>query len=244
MIKFIKAENYEDMGRIAGDIIWNQIKEKENCVLGLATGSTPISTYDYLTEKSKEDKNAFENVRTVNLDEYMGLEISNDQSYHYFMNTNFWSRVGIKEENRRIPSGTCADMEEECKRYEAQIEEFGGIDLQLLGIGGNGHIGFNEPGDVFVADTHVVELTEETRQANARFFESIDDVPKYAVTMGIATIMKAKKILLVANGEGKADALASLFKGVVDPRVQVTCLLLHPDVTIVADEAALSKCNL
>ena len=180
-------------------------------------------------------------MRTVNLDEYKGLPRENDQSYYYFMHENLFDKVNIKQENTNLPDGTKEDSEEECARYEALIRSMGGVDLQLLGLGHNGHIGFNEPAEDFAKETHCVDLTERTIEANKRFFASADDVPRQAYTMGIGTIMRAKKILLVVSGEDKAETVAKAFFGPVTPEVPASILQLHEDVTIVADEAALSK---
>ena len=239
-MKIIRAKDYYDMSRKAANIISAQIIMKPNCVLGLATGSTPIGAYEQLVAWYEKGDLDFSQVKSVNLDEYKGLSGDHDQSYRYFMNHNLFNHVNINKENTNVPNGLTEDGDAECARYDAVIDEVGGIDLQLLGIGGNGHIGFNEPAAIFEKGTHLVTLTEETRQANARFFASIDDVPTHAYTMGVGNIMSAKKILLLAGGEAKAQALyASLF-GPVDPQVPASILQLHADVTIIADEAALS----
>ena len=205
MIRFVRARDYDDMSRKAANIIAAQMIMKPDCVLGLATGSTPIGAYSELVEKYERGAIDFSEVTTVNLDEYRGISGDNDQSYRYFMNTNLFNHVNINKENTFVPNGLEPDSEKACSEYDAVIERVGGIDLQLLGIGLDGHIGFNEPDDVFVAGTHVVELDESTIEANARFFASIDDVPRSAITMGMGAIMQAKKVLLIANGEKKAD---------------------------------------
>ena len=239
-MRIIAVKNYDEMSRKAANLIGAQVIMKPDCVLGLATGSTPVGTYKNLIAACEAGDLDFSQVTSVNLDEYKGLSGDHDQSYRYFMNTNLFNHVNINKENTNVPNGLTEDGDAECARYDAVIDEAGGIDLQLLGIGGNGHIGFNEPADIFEKGTHLVTLTEETRQANARFFASIDDVPTHAYTMGVGNIMSAKKVLLLANGEAKAQALyASLF-GPVDPRVPASILQLHADVTIIADEAALS----
>ncbi|SFC31417.1 glucosamine-6-phosphate deaminase [Butyrivibrio sp. YAB3001] len=238
-----KASDYEDMGRIAAKIIAAEVVLKPDCVLGLATGSSPVSTYEHLIKWYEEGYLDFSKVKTVNLDEYVGLSEDNDQSYHYFMDTCLFSRINIDKNNTYIPDGVCKDAEAECDDYEKKIENLGGIDIQVLGIGQNGHIGFNEPGKSFVKRTHVVELTKSTIEANKRFFEDVSMVPTSAITMGIGTIMKARKIIMLVNGEGKADILARAFKGDITPEVPASILQLHPDVTIVADEAALSRMN-
>ena len=240
-MKIYETKDYQEMSRQAANILSAQVILKPDCVLGLATGSTPIGTYDKLVEWYDKGDLDFSEVRTVNLDEYRGLTRDNDQSYYYFMHQHLFDRVNIKLENTNVPDGTQEDAEKGCARYEALIESMGGVDIQLLGLGHNGHIGFNEPAADFAVTTHCVDLTESTIEANKRFFESADDVPRQAYTMGIGTIMKAKKILLVVNGEGKADIVAKAFFGPVTPEVPASILQLHRDVTIVADKAALSK---
>lgn len=234
------ADDYKEMSRKAANIISAQVIMKPKCVLGLATGSTPIGTYDQLVEWYEKGDLDFKEITTVNLDEYKGLERNNDQSYYYFMNRHFFSRVNVPYENTHLPNGMETDIEKECIRYEKLIESVGGVDLQLLGLGHNGHIGFNEPCDVFEKDTHCVELQESTIEANKRFFESIDDVPRKAYTMGIGTIMRAKKILIVVNGKDKAEIVKKAFSGPVTPKVPASVLQLHPDVTVVGDKEALS----
>ncbi len=240
-MRIIVTKDYEDMSKKAAAIIAAQVAEKPNCVLGLATGSTPIGTYKNLVEWYENGSLDFSQVRTVNLDEYRGLPRDNDQSYYYFMHDNLFNHVNIDEANTNVPDGTNPDADAECARYEALIASYGGQDLQLLGLGHNGHIGFNEPAQEFDKTTHCVDLQESTIEANKRFFASADDVPKQAYTMGIGTIMKAKKILVVANGEGKADIVAKAFFGPVTPEVPASILQFHPNVTIVVDEAAASK---
>lgn len=240
-MKLYRAKDYYDMSRKAANIISAQVIMKPNCVLGLATGSTPVGIYKQLIEWYNKGDLDFSQVKTANLDEYKGLTKGNDQSYYHFMRENLFCHVNIKEKNTNIPDGTEPDAQKEAARYEEAIQNLGGIDLQLLGLGHNGHIGFNEPSDIFPKDTHIVDLQESTIEANKRFFESIDEVPRQAYTMGIGTIMRAKKILLVVNGGNKADILHEAIKGPVTPRVPASILQLHPDVIIVADEAALSK---
>ncbi len=235
-----EAKDYQDMSKKAANIIAAQIIMKPDAVLGLATGSTPVGAYENLVEKYKKGELDFSKVTSVNLDEYKGLPGDNDQSYRYFMNTNLFDHVNINKERTFVPNGLEEDSWKACGEYNDIIDSVGGIDLQLLGIGGNGHIGFNEPDEVFHAKTHCVDLTESTIQANARFFESMDEVPKQAYTMGIQNIMGAKKILLVASGEGKAKALYDSVCGPITPKVPASVLQLHNDVVIVADEAALS----
>lgn len=240
-MKIYKAKDYKDMSRKAANIISAQVIMKPNCVLGLATGSTPIGTYDQLVEWYNKGDLDFSEVTTVNLDEYKGLPRTNDQSYYYFMHQHLFDRVNIDPEMTNVPNGMEPDAEKECGRYEELIRSLGGVDLQLLGLGHNGHIGFNEPGEAFEKETHCVDLTESTIEANKRFFASADDVPKQAYTMGIKTIMQAKKILIVVNGENKADIVERAFFGPVTPEVPASILQLHNDVTLVGDEAALAK---
>lgn len=234
-------KDYNAMSRRAANIIAAQVLSKPDCVLGLATGSTPVGAYKELIEWYKQGDLSFAEVRSVNLDEYVGLAPTHDQSYRYFMQTNLFDHVDIAAENTNVPSGLAADAAAECARYEQVVADLGYADLQLLGLGRNGHIGFNEPCDHFPVATHLVDLTESTIDANARFFASADDVPKQALTMGIGTIMKARKILIVASGADKADAVRRAFAGPITPEMPASILQLHPDVTLVADEAALSK---
>ena len=239
-MKIVKAKDYNDMSRKAANIISAQVIMKPNCVLGLATGSTPIGTYAQLVDWYNKGDLDFSGVTTVNLDEYKGLTKDNDQSYYYFMNANLFSKVNINKERTFLPDGTEPDSVKACTDYNNIIASVGGVDLQLLGLGHNGHIGFNEPGTAFEAETHCVTLTESTVKANQRFFASADEVPKQAYTRGIKTIMQAKKILVVVSGEDKAAILKQVVTGPITPEVQASVLQLHNDVTIVADEAALS----
>ena len=240
-MQIYKATDYKDMSRKAANIISAQVIMKPNCVLGLATGSTPIGTYQQLIEWYKKGDLDFSDVTTVNLDEYKGLPRTNDQSYYYFMHQNLFDQVNINPENTHLPNGMEPNSEKECARYESLIHSLGGVDLQLLGLGHNGHIGFNEPGEAFEKETHCVDLQERTIEANKRFFASADDVPKQAYTMGIKTIMQAKKILVIVSGEDKADIVAKAFFGPVTPAVPASILQMHNDVTLVGDEAVLSK---
>ena len=240
-MKIYRTKDYADMSRKAANVISAQIIMKPDCVLGLATGSTPIGLYKHLIEWYEKGDLDFSQVRTVNLDEYKGLSRENDQSYYYFMHQNLFDHVNIPSDNTHLPNGMEPDSEKECARYTQLIDSMGGVDLQLLGLGHNGHIGFNEPAEVFAKDVNCMNLTTSTIEANKRFFASADDVPKQAYTMGIKTIMKAKKILIVASGEDKAQILRDAFLGPITPHVPASVLQLHNDVTIVADEAALSK---
>lgn len=239
-MKIYRVKNYDEMSRQAANIISAQVILKPDAVLGLATGSTPIGTYKQLIDWYQKGDLDFSGVRSVNLDEYQGLSADNPQSYACFMRENFFDAINIKKENTFIPDGCAADAGEECSRYNQVIRTLGGIDLQLLGIGNNGHIGFNEPGDCFAKETHLVRLTENTISANARFFSSADEVPKYAISTGIKNIMQAEKILLIASGPAKAEALLGTICGPITPAVPASILQLHSHVTIVADEAALS----
>lgn len=240
-MRIYKASSYDEMSRKAAHVISAQVTLKPDCVLGLATGSSPIGTYKQLIKWYQDGDLDFSQVKTANLDEYKGLTKENDQSYYYFMVHNFFKDININMNNTNIPDGTNPDTAAECARYDQVIADLGGVDLQLLGLGRNGHIGFNEPGDAFAKGTHCIDLQPSTIDANKRFFASIDDVPKQAYTMGIKTIMQAKKILLVASGEDKAQALFDSVNGPITPRVPGSILQLHPDVTIVADMAALSR---
>lgn len=240
-MKIFETANYQEMSRKAANILSAQVILKPDCVLGLATGSTPIGTYDQLVDWYEKGDVDFSEVKTVNLDEYRGLTRDNDQSYYYFMHKHLFDRVNIVPENTHVPDGTENDAEKECESYEQLIESLGGVDIQLLGLGHNGHIGFNEPASVFPQKTHCVDLTESTIEANKRFFASAEDVPRQAYTMGIGTIMKARKILLIVSGEDKADIVEKAFFGPVTPEVPASILQLHRDVIIVADRAALSK---
>ena len=240
-MRVYQVKDYDAMSRKAANVISAQVIMKPDCVLGLATGSSPIGTYKQLIQWYSQGDLDFSEVKSVNLDEYKGLPRDNDQSYYYFMYNTLFKHININLDNTNVPNGMEPDSEKECLRYENVIAGLGYVDLQLLGIGRNGHIGFNEPGDCFVKETHVVDLTESTIDANKRFFASADDVPKQAYTMGIGTIMKAKKILLIVSGEDKADALAKAVHGPVTPSLPASILQLHSDVVVVADEAACSK---
>ena len=238
-MQICKVKNYQELSRKAANLIAAQITLKPDSVLGLATGSSPIGTYDRLVEMYQDGDLDFSQITTVNLDEYKGLPGSHEQSYRYFMNTNLFDHVNIDKNKTYVPNGLEEDSDKACADYNEIIRSVGGIDIQLLGIGGNGHIGFNEPGEAFEKETHCVDLTESTIKANARFFESMDEVPKQAYTMGIKNIMAAKKILLVATGSAKADALYKSLYGPITPNVPASILQLHQDVTVVADEDAL-----
>ena len=240
-MRIYKVKDYDAMSRKGAAIIAAQIISKPDCVLGLATGSTPIGTYKNLIAAYNAGDLDFSQVKSANLDEYRGLPRDNDQSYYYFMYNNLFKHVNIDMNNTNIPDGMNPDADAECARYEEVIKSLGGVDLQLLGLGHDGHIGFNEPNDQFDKFTHCVNLTEMTIEANKRFFASIDDVPRQAYTMGCGTIMRARKILMLISGADKADILYQVVNGPVTPQVPASILQFHPDVTLVADEAALSK---
>ncbi|MFJ8265720.1 glucosamine-6-phosphate deaminase [Peribacillus asahii] len=239
-MKIVVAENYEDMSNKAAQIIIDKVKHNPSSVLGLATGSTPKKTYQLLIEDHNNNQATYQNIHTVNLDEYVGPNPDNPNSYHYFMNENLFKSIDIPKEQTHIPNGLASNLQEECNRYESLIMQLGGIDLQLLGIGVNGHIGFNEPGTSFETGTHVIKLTNSTRKANARFFTDISEVPTHAITMGIKSILKSKEILLLASGEKKANAIKQLVEGPIDEQFPASILKKHPNVTVIADKAALS----
>ena len=235
-----RAKDYKELSRKAANVIAAQVIMKPDCVLGLATGSSPIGTYEQLIEWYKKGDLDFSRVSSINLDEYKGLDPENDQSYRYFMNTHLFDKINIDKKNTYVPDGLEPDKEKACRDYEEIIHAHGGVDLQILGLGHNGHIGFNEPGSVFEKETHCVALTENTRQANARFFASMDEVPTEAYTMGIKSIMQAKKIMVIVSGESKREIVKKAFHGPITPEVPASVLQLHSDVILVGDEAALA----
>ena len=240
-MRIIITNSYEQMGLEAANIVAGQIYLKPDSVLGLATGSTPLSLYQRLIAVHETIGLDFSDIKTFNLDEYIGLAPDSPQSYHYFMHQHFFSHINIRPENIHLPSGIAQDMQAEGRRYEDLIAKAGGIDLQVLGIGGNAHIGFNEPDVKFEATTHKVALDEETIKANARFFDREEDVPRYAISMGIKTIMLARKVILLANGAAKAEAVHKAVCGSVTPKAPASILQLHQDVTIILDKAAAAK---
>lgn len=240
MMKIYRAQDYQSMSRKAANILSAHVILKPDCVLGLATGSTPIGMYRQLIDWYNKGDIDFSQVHTVNLDEYLGLAPTHDQSYRYFMQANLFDHVNVKPENTNVPNGLAQDPEAECARYNQVIASLGGIDVQVLGMGHNGHIGFNEPEEAFELETHVVNLTDDTINANARFFASRDQVPRQALTMGIKSIMQARHILVVVSGADKADIVKAAFTGPVTPKVPASILQMHPHVSLVADEAALS----
>ena len=239
-MRIIICPDYNAMSRQAANVIAAQVIMKPDCVLGLATGSTPVGAYQQLAKWQQQGDLTFKDVCTVNLDEYRGLPGTHDQSYRYFMNTNLFDHIDIDKANTYVPNGMAEDVDAECAAYDERIQEFGGIDLQLLGIGHDGHIGFNEPADHFSCGTNCVELTDMTIDANARFFANRDDVPRQALTMGMQAIMQAKAVLMVVSGADKAEIIRKSFCGPITPEVPASILQLHPNVTLVGDEAALA----
>lgn len=240
-MRIYQGKDYREMSRKAANIISAQIILKPDSVIGLATGSTPIGTYNQLVDWYEKGDLDFSQVTTINLDEYKGLPEYNDQSYRYFMNSHLFNKININPDNTHVPDGMEEDSAKACEAYNRTIHQCGGIDLQLLGLGHNGHIGFNEPGEAFEKETHCIDLTESTIEANKRFFEKEEDVPRQAYTMGIKSIMQARKILVVVSGADKADIVAKAFAGPVTPEVPASVLQLHNDVTLVGDEQALCK---
>lgn len=239
-MKILKTPDYYHMSRVAANILSAQVIMKPDCVLGLATGSTPIGAYEQLCRWYEKGDIDFSQVKSVNLDEYRGLSPDNSQSYRYFMEKHLFSHINIKPENTHIPNGLEPDSEKACLQYNQIIHELGGIDLQLLGLGHNGHIGFNEPGAAFEKETHCVNLTVATIAANSRFFASSGEVPTQAYTMGIKAIMQARKILMIVSGADKAQIVKDAFFGPITPKVPASVLQLHNDVTLVGDEEALA----
>lgn len=239
-MRVIKAKDYDDISRKVANILSAHVILNPSCILGLATGSTVLGIYRQLIDWYRKGDLDFSEVATVNLDEYVGLDGEDEQSYRYYMNHNLFEQVNIRMEATYLPNGKSKDIESECRSYEYKIKSLGGIDVQLLGLGHNGHIGFNEPDEAFEQLTHCVTLDNNTRQANARFFNSIDEVPTYAITMGIKTIMQARQIVLAVSGKSKADILKRVLYGEVTPSVPGSILQMHPNVIVVADQEALS----
>ena len=239
-MRVIVCENYEELSNQAAKIVSSQLVVKPNSILGLATGSTPIGLYQNLIDMNKKGEIDFSEVKTFNLDEYYPIKKSNDQSYDYFMNEQLFSHVNIDKNNTNIPNGEAADPVEECERYEKLLDAIGGVDLQILGIGQNGHIAFNEPDENLIAVTHLTGLTQSTIEANSRFFASADEVPKQALTMGMGSILKAKKIVILANGANKSKAVAELLNDNITTSNPATMLKVHPDVTLICDKEAFS----
>ena len=239
-MRIICAKDYKEMSEMAADVIGAPGLLKPDAVLGLATGSTPIGTYEELVRRYEAGRLDFSKIKTVNLDEYRGLTRDNDQSYYYFMHSHLFDHININKNNTKVPDGMEPDAIKAGQDYENIIKNHGGIDLQLLGLGNNGHIGFNEPCDEFIDKTHVVDLTESTIEANKRFFASADDVPKQAYTMGIGSIMRAKRVLMIVSGKGKADIVKEAFFGPITPKVPASILQLHNDFILIGDAEALS----
>lgn len=237
-MRLIVTKNYEEMSKVAAKEMAEDIKRNPEIVLGLATGGTPVGMYKELIRMYNEGELDFSKVTSINLDEYVGLSGDHDQSYRYFMNTNLFDHINIDKNNTFVPNGLAENVEKECMAYDSRIQDMGGIDLQLLGLGANGHIGFNEPGEALSVGTHLTDLKESTIEANARFFDSIDDVPRKAITMGLGGIMKAKKIMVIASGEGKAEVVKAMMSGKITTEIPATMLQMHRDVILIVDEDA------
>lgn len=237
-MEFIKVKDYDEMSEKAAEMLVDRMKKLQQPIIGLATGSTPEGLYKLLIEKNKQGEVDFSNTITFNLDEYVSLDDDDPSSYHYFMNDKLFNHINIQKGNIHVPSGIADDMQKECEDYEAIIRDAGQVDVQLLGIGKNGHIGFNEPGTTFDSRTHLIDLDETTIESNARFFDSIDDVPTEAITMGIGTILDSKEILMIISGEGKQEAVKHLMSGEITEDVPASALHKHPNVTVIIDEAA------
>ena len=234
----IITKNYEELSKVAAREMAEVIKNNPSAILGLATGGSPIGMYKELIRMNKDGEIDFSTVTTVNLDEYVGLSGEHPQSYRYFMNDNLFNHINIDKKNTYVPNGLAKDVEEECKNYDSKIAQLGGTDVQLLGIGNNGHIAFNEPDEALVSGTHLTNLTEDTIKANARFFDSIDEVPKTALTMGLGGIMKSKKIIVIASGESKAEAVKAMVNGKISTNMPASMLQMHRDVVVIVDEEA------
>ena len=239
-MKVIVVKNYDEMSKEAAKQVASVMKAKPDCVLGLATGDTPIGMYKGLIEMYKNGEIDFSKTTSVNLDEYYPITPDNDQSYRYFMNYNLFDHVHIDKAKTFVPDGQAKDVEAHCKAYEDRIDELGGVDVQVLGIGRNGHIGFNEPDEELIKGTHLTSLTKSTIEANSRFFASEEDVPKHALTMGIESVFKARKVLVLASGANKAEAVRAMIKGNITTKCPASLICLHPDAVIICDEAAYS----
>lgn len=237
-MRLIITKNYEELSKVAANEMANVVKNNPSAILGLATGGSPIGMYKELIRMNKAGEIDFSKVTTVNLDEYVGLSGEHSQSYRYFMNDNLFNHINIDKKNTYVPNGLAENIEEECKNYDNKIAELGGTDVQLLGIGNNGHIAFNEPDENLVSGTHLTNLTQDTIEANARFFDSIDEVPKTALTMGLGGIMKSKKIIVIASGESKAEAVKEMVSGKISTKMPASMLQMHRDVTVIVDEDA------
>lgn len=237
-MKLIVTKDYNELSKVAAKEMAKVIKNNNKSILGLATGGSPVGMYKELINMNKSGEIDFSDITTVNLDEYIGLSGEHPQSYRYFMNENLFNHINIDKNKTYVPNGLAKDIEKECTSYDAKIEELGGIDVQLLGVGNNGHIAFNEPNEALLAGTHLTDLKEDTIKANSRFFDSIDDVPKKAITMGLGQIMRAKKIILIASGESKAEVVKAMLSGKISTDIPATMLQMHRDVTVIVDEAA------
>ncbi|MEK3856293.1 glucosamine-6-phosphate deaminase [Cytobacillus sp. FSL H8-0458] len=240
-MKILQAKNYDEMSQKAAEFLIERVRRSPDIKLGLATGGTPVGLYDRLIDDHQKKHTSYRDVTTFNLDEYLGLSGTDPNSYRYFMDKHLFNHIDIQKENTHVPSGDKINPQQQCRDYEYLIKRHGGIDLQVLGIGSNGHIGFNEPGTSFDSETHIVELTPSTRKANARYFNSMNEVPSHAITMGITSIMRSREILLLVSGDAKSAALEQLLQGEVNESFPASILKKHPAVTIIADEAALGK---
>lgn len=239
-MKLIEVKDYHEMSQVAADYLLSKVKTSDKLTLGLATGGTPQGLYEALINDHNQNRTSYQHVSSFNLDEYIGLSGKHPNSYYHYMNDHLFKHIDIDSENTHIPSGKAVDLQKECEAYDEKIRLHGGIDLQILGIGSNGHIGFNEPGTSFESNTHIVELAESTREANARYFNSIDEVPAQAITMGISSIMKSKEILLLVSGEAKQVAMKKLVEGEISENFPASILNRHEHVTVIADQEALA----
>ncbi|MHA7137696.1 glucosamine-6-phosphate deaminase [Rossellomorea arthrocnemi] len=239
-MKLIEVKDYQEMSQVAADYLLSKVKSSNQLTLGLATGGTPQGLYEALINDHKQNRTSYQHVSSFNLDEYIGLSGKHPNSYYHYMNDHLFKHIDIDSKNTHIPSGKAVDLEKECEAYDEKIRLHGGIDLQILGIGSNGHIGFNEPGTSFDTNTHIVDLAQSTREANARYFDSMDEVPSQAITMGISSIMKSKEILLLVSGEAKQVAMKKLVEGEISENFPASILNRHEHVTVIADKEALA----
>lgn len=238
-MKLIKTKNYDEMSMKAAQIIINKVRQNASATIGFATGGTPIGTYELLVKDYQQNQTSYKQIKSINLDEYVGLDHNHPSSYRYFMQKHLFNYINILPENIHFPDGTAENLQLECERFEKVIRDLGGIDLQILGVGQNGHIGFNEPGTPFHSITHVVELTPNTRKVNSRFFNQLSEVPYKAITMGISSILKSKQVLLLVSGEEKAEVMQRLLSEEINEQLPVSVLKKHPDFTVICDENAL-----
>lgn len=239
-MKLIEVKDYQEMSQVAADYLLSKVKSSNQLTLGLATGGTPQGLYEALINDHKQNRTSYQHVSSFNLDEYIGLSGKHPNSYYHYMNDHLFKHIDIDSKNTHIPSGKAVDLEKECEAYDEKIRLHGGIDLQILGIGSNGHIGFNEPGTSFDTNTHIVDLAQSTREANARYFDSMDEVPSQAITMGISSIMKSKEILLLVSGEAKQVAMKKLVEGEISENFPASILNRHEHITVIADKEALA----